>query len=155
VQKLYRVSCLSIANSAHANNPKSGALAARAPVVIEPLSSARLLKTGIFAAKAADFRRFRPEVRQGRSPEPKASTKKTGPFSRFLGSLAKCWNGCLGRQASNYRISVLGKFEMAKKKTIKKTDELSPIYQNALDSLRIGEEFFLNEDGYSSRKHAI
>ena len=44
---------------------------------------------------------------------------------------------------------------MAKKKTIKKTDELSPIYQNALDSLRIGEEFFLNEDGYSSRKHAI
>ena len=45
---------------------------------------------------------------------------------------------------------------MAKKKTAtKKTDELSPIYQNALDSLRIGMEFFLKEDGYSSRKHAI
>jgi hypothetical protein len=45
---------------------------------------------------------------------------------------------------------------MAKKKTAtKKADELSPIYQNALDSLRIGMEFFLKEDGYSSRKHAI
>jgi hypothetical protein len=42
-----------------------------------------------------------------------------------------------------------------KKKATKKKDELSPIYQNALDSLRIGMEFFLKDDGYSSRKHAI
>jgi hypothetical protein len=31
----------------------------------------------------------------------------------------------------------------------------SPIYENAIDSLRIGMEFFLKEDGYSSRRHAI
>lgn len=31
----------------------------------------------------------------------------------------------------------------------------SPIYENAIDSLRIGMDFFLKEDGYSSRKHAI
>lgn len=41
------------------------------------------------------------------------------------------------------------------KKSKKKKEELSPIYQNALDSLRIGMEFFLKEEGYSSRKHAI
>src|SRR4029077_19459446 len=46
---------------------------------------------------------------------------------------------------------------MAKKKkgAKQKHTELSPIYQNALDSLRIGMEFFLKQDGYSSRKHAI
>lgn len=33
--------------------------------------------------------------------------------------------------------------------------EITPIYQNAMDSLRIGMEFFLKADGYSSRKHAI
>ena len=32
---------------------------------------------------------------------------------------------------------------------------MSEIYQNAVDSLRIGIEFFLKENDYSSRKHAI
>jgi hypothetical protein len=32
---------------------------------------------------------------------------------------------------------------------------MSDIYDNAVDSLRIGMEFFLKETGYSSRKHAI
>lgn len=32
---------------------------------------------------------------------------------------------------------------------------MSEIYQNAVDSLRIGIEFFLKERSYSSRKHAI
>jgi hypothetical protein len=32
---------------------------------------------------------------------------------------------------------------------------VSEIYQNAVDSLRIGMEFFLKEKNYSSRKHAI
>lgn len=32
---------------------------------------------------------------------------------------------------------------------------MSEIYANAVDSLRIGIEFFLKEPGYSSRKHAI
>ena len=31
----------------------------------------------------------------------------------------------------------------------------SDIYRNAVDSLKIGMEFFLKEDNYSSRKHAI
>lgn len=33
--------------------------------------------------------------------------------------------------------------------------QTSEIYQNAVDSLRIGMEFFLREKNYSSRKHAI
>jgi hypothetical protein len=32
---------------------------------------------------------------------------------------------------------------------------MSAIYENAIDSLRIGMEFFLKETSYSSRKHAI
>jgi hypothetical protein len=32
---------------------------------------------------------------------------------------------------------------------------MSAIYENAVDSLRIGMEFFLTEKNYSSRKHAI
>jgi len=43
---------------------------------------------------------------------------------------------------------------MGSKKVVKK-EISSPIYENAIDSLRIGMEFFLKEDGYSSRKHAI
>jgi hypothetical protein len=43
---------------------------------------------------------------------------------------------------------------MGRKKFVKK-EVASPIYENAIDSLRIGMEFFLKEDGYSSRKHAI
>ena len=31
----------------------------------------------------------------------------------------------------------------------------SAIFENAVDSLRIGMEFFLKETSYSSRKHAI
>jgi hypothetical protein len=36
-----------------------------------------------------------------------------------------------------------------------KDDIVSAIYENAIDSLRIGMEFFLKETSYSSRKHAI
>jgi hypothetical protein len=43
---------------------------------------------------------------------------------------------------------------MGRKKSVK-NDTASAIYENAIDSLRIGMEFFLKEDGYSSRKHAI
>src|SRR5271169_1509319 len=32
---------------------------------------------------------------------------------------------------------------------------MSKIYDNAVDSLQIGMEFFIKETGYSSRKHAI
>jgi hypothetical protein len=32
---------------------------------------------------------------------------------------------------------------------------ISPIFENAVDSLRIGMQFFQKESGYSSRKHAI
>ncbi|WP_156042126.1 hypothetical protein [Bradyrhizobium sp. URHD0069] len=38
---------------------------------------------------------------------------------------------------------------------MKSDDIASAIYQNAVDSLRIGMEFFLKEESYSSRKHAI
>jgi hypothetical protein len=45
---------------------------------------------------------------------------------------------------------------MTKKAEKKKdADVVSAIYLNAVDSLRIGMEFFLKGDGYSSRKHAI
>jgi hypothetical protein len=40
-------------------------------------------------------------------------------------------------------------------KTVVKDDIVSAIYENAIDSLRIGMEFFLKETSYSSRKHAI
>jgi hypothetical protein len=44
---------------------------------------------------------------------------------------------------------------MGRKKVVKKDDIASAIYENAIDSLGIGMEFFLKEDGYSSRKHAV
>lgn len=43
---------------------------------------------------------------------------------------------------------------MGRKKVVKK-ESVSPIYENAIDSLRIGMGFFLKDAGYSSRKHAI
>jgi hypothetical protein len=43
---------------------------------------------------------------------------------------------------------------MGRKKVVNKK-VASPIYENAIDSLRIGMEFFLEEEGYSRRKHAI
>ena len=43
---------------------------------------------------------------------------------------------------------------MCRKKVVKKDDIASAIYENAIDSLGIGMEFFLKEDSYSSRKHA-
>ena len=45
---------------------------------------------------------------------------------------------------------------MAKKgkKRQGKRDELSPIYQNALDSLRIGMEFFPKDDGSETARSA-
>jgi hypothetical protein len=36
-----------------------------------------------------------------------------------------------------------------------KESEMSAIYENAVDSLRIGMEFFVRETNYSTRKHAI
>jgi hypothetical protein len=44
---------------------------------------------------------------------------------------------------------------MCRKKVVKKDDIASAIYENAIDSLGIGMEFFLKEDSYSSRKHAV
>jgi hypothetical protein len=41
-----------------------------------------------------------------------------------------------------------------KKKATRKKDELSPIYQNALDSLRIGMEFFPKDDGSETAQSA-
>lgn len=43
---------------------------------------------------------------------------------------------------------------MARKKSVR-TTVVNAIYLNAVDSLRIGMEFFLKESDYSSRKHAI
>jgi hypothetical protein len=70
----------------------------RAAVVIEPVSATSLRKTGIFADKAGDFRRFPPRDRQTGGPETKSNARKagiSGPFSRFLGSLAECRTGWL------------------------------------------------------------
>ena len=80
----------------------------RAAVVIEPVSADSLRKTGIFAVKAGDFRRFPPQVRRTGSPETKSNARKagiSGPFSRLLGSLAERRNGWLGREGSNLRMA--------------------------------------------------
>jgi hypothetical protein len=56
----------------------------RAAVLIEPVSADSLPKTGIFAEKVGDFRRFPPQAWQGGSPETKAKARKagiSGPFS--------------------------------------------------------------------------
>ena len=37
----------------------------------------------------------------------------------------------------------------------KRRKSISPIFENAVDSLRIGMEFFQRESSYSSHKHAI
>jgi hypothetical protein len=73
----------------------------RAAVVIKTVSADSLRKTGIFADKAGDFRRFPPEDRRTGSPETKSNARKagiSGPFSRFLGSLAESTNGWLATQ---------------------------------------------------------
>jgi hypothetical protein len=74
--------------------------------VIKPVSADSLRKTGIFADKAGDFRRFPPQVRQSESPETKANARKAGiygPFSRLLGSLAERRNGWLATQCCSHR----------------------------------------------------
>jgi hypothetical protein len=79
----------------------------RAAVVIGPISARSLCKTGIFADKAGDFRRFPPEVLRAGSPETKSNARKagiSGPFSRFLEGLAERTNGWLERQGSNSHI---------------------------------------------------
>src|SRR6478752_3091791 len=61
----------------------------------------------MFADKAGDFRRFPPQDRRTGSPETKSNARKagiSGPFSRFLGSLAERTNGWLGREDSNLRM---------------------------------------------------
>ena len=79
----------------------------RAAVVIKPVSTHSLSKTGIFAEKAGDFRRFPPPPRRIGGPETKANARKariSGPFSRLLGSLVERRNGWLGREDSNLRM---------------------------------------------------
>jgi hypothetical protein len=79
----------------------------RAAVVIKPVSADSLRKTGIFADKAGDFRRFPPQVRRTGIPETKSYARKagiSGPFSRFLGSLPEHRNGWLETEGSNSRI---------------------------------------------------
>ena len=76
--------------------------------MIKPVSADSLRKTGIFADKAGDFRRFPPQARRTGSPETKSNARKagiSGPFSRFLGSLAERRNGWLGREGSNLRMA--------------------------------------------------
>lgn len=83
------------------------AMCARAAVVIKPVSADSLRKTGIFADKAGDFRRFPPQVRRTGSPETKSSERKagiSGPFSGFFGSLAERMNGWLPWEGTNSEI---------------------------------------------------
>jgi len=55
----------------------------RAAVLIEPVSSDSLPKTGIFAETAGDFWRFPPHVRQRGSPETQAIARKPVFPARF------------------------------------------------------------------------
>ena len=74
---------------------------AQAAVVIEPVSADSLRKTGIFADKAGDFRRFPPPVGKPGVRETKSNARKagiSGPFSRLLGSLAERRTAWLGRE---------------------------------------------------------
>jgi len=76
----------------------------RAAVVIKPVSADSLRKTGIFADKAGDFRQFPPPNRCNGSLETKSNARKariSGPFSRFLGSVAERTNGWLTWEGSN------------------------------------------------------
>jgi hypothetical protein len=73
----------------------------RAAVVIKPVSANSLRKTGIFAGRAGNFRRFSPQVRRIGSPETKANARKagiSGPFSRLSGSQAERTDGWLATQ---------------------------------------------------------
>jgi len=88
-----------------------------AAVVIEPVSAHILPKTGIFAEKAGDFRRFPSQPRQSGSPETKANARKagiSGPFSRLLGSLAERRSAWLTWEDSNFDIPISkNAFEMS------------------------------------------
>ena len=67
--------------------------------MINPVSADSLRKTGIFADKAGDFRRFPPRDRKTGSLETKLKARKagiSGPFSRLLGSLAERTNALAG-----------------------------------------------------------
>ena len=73
----------------------------RAAVVIKPVSADSLPKTGIFADKAGDFRRFPPQARQSGSPETKRMREKPG-FPAHSRVSWEAWpnaglGGCLGR----------------------------------------------------------
>ena len=79
----------------------------RAAVVIKPVSADSLRRTGIFADKAGDFRRFPLKVGRTGRPETKSNARKagiSGTFSRFLVSPAECRTAWLGREDSNSRI---------------------------------------------------
>jgi hypothetical protein len=71
------------------------------------VSAENLLKTGIFADLAGDFRQLAPQDLGIGCLETKTNARKagiSGPISRFLGSLAKRWNAWLGREDSNLRM---------------------------------------------------
>src|SRR5712672_3558845 len=81
----------------------------RAAVVIKPVSADSLRKTGIFADKAGDFRRFPPQVRRTGGLETKSNARKagiSGALSRFSGSVAKRRNGWLRRRIRTVRWSI-------------------------------------------------
>ena len=70
------------------------------------LSAESLLKTGIFADVAGDFRQLTPQNQRIGSLETNPNVRKAaifGHFSYFLGSVAERRNGWLGREDSNLR----------------------------------------------------
>jgi hypothetical protein len=85
--------------------------------VIKPVSADSLRKTGIFADKAGDFRRFRPQLRRTGSAETISNARKagiSGPFSRSLETLAERMTGWLTWEDSNFHIPLSkNAFEMS------------------------------------------
>jgi hypothetical protein len=76
----------------------------RAAVEIKPISADSLRKTGIFAEKAGDFRRFPPSGSRNWESGDEVYCGKRRHFQPILGSLAESAYGCLGRQVSNRQV---------------------------------------------------
>lgn len=84
--------------------------------MIKPVSVYSLPKTGIFADKGGDFRRFPPLDRRIGSPETKPNARKAGidgPISPFLGSRAEGRNAWLGRQVANLDMAISNSVDLA------------------------------------------
>jgi hypothetical protein len=78
-----------------------------AAVVLELISAVSLRKTGIFADRARDFRRFPPQDAQTGSSETKSNARKAriAAHSRVSrGDLPKRVNGWLTSQGSNFYV---------------------------------------------------